>query len=350
MAEEIEKRGLCGICPSGCGVKITMKEGRLHRIKPMQGHPLGIVCTRGVHAEEIIYSSDRLRFPMKRIGNRGERKLERVSWEEAFELSAQLIKGVVEKYGPEAMAIYSGRGGFEDSLRDIYSVGGHDYVCLNFLFPLGSPNTFTCSSICNNSHRVLAPVSTLGASFDHLFPDFKNSDRIVVWGSNPATDSPPINLKRILEAKEQGAKVVVIDPLRSYTAEKADEWVGIRPGTDGALALGMAHVLMEKGLYDADFADDWTHGFGEFKEYVKEFPPEKVEKITWVNAKKIERLAEDFAKPKTSLLLHTGLEYTNSGVQNIRAILTLWALTGNLDRQGGLVFERLRLLPFEETG
>ena len=349
MAEEIEKKGLCGICPSGCGVKITMKEGRLHRIKPMQGHPLGIVCTRGVHAEEIIYSSDRLRFPMKRIGNRGERKLERVSWEEAFELSAQLIKGVVEKYGPEAMAIYSGRGGFEDSLRDIYSVGGHDYVCLNFLFPLGSPNTFTCSSICNNSHRVLAPVSTLGASFDHLFPDFKNSDRIVVWGSNPATDSPPINLKRILEAKEQGAKVVVIDPLRSYTAEKADEWVGIRPGTDGALALGMAHVLMEKGLYDADFADDWTHGFGEFKEYVKEFPPEKVEKITWVNAKKIERLAEDFAKPKTSLLLHTGLEYTNSGVQNIRAILTLWALTGNLDRQGGLVFRTPQASPIRRN-
>jgi anaerobic selenocysteine-containing dehydrogenase len=345
----IIKKGLCGICPSGCGIEITLRDGKLHRIKPRQDHPLGIVCRRGIHAEEIIYSPDRLRFPMKRIGNRGEGKLERVSWKEAFELSAQLIKGVVERYGPEAMAIYSGRGGFEDSLRDIFTVGGHDYVCLNFLFPLGSPNTFTCSSICNNSHRVLAPVTTLGTSFDHLFPDFKNTDRVVVWGSNPATDSPPINLRRILEAKNRGAKVVVIDPLKSYTAEKADEWVGVRPGTDGALALGMAHVLMEKGFYDTIFADDWTHGFREFREYVREFPPEKVEKITWVKKREIERLAEDFAKPRTSLLLHTGLEYTNSGVQNIRAILTLWALTGNLDRQGGLVFRTPQVSPIRRN-
>jgi len=350
MAEKIgKKKGLCGICPSGCGIEVTLQEGRLHRIKPMQGHPLGIVCTRGVHAEEIIYSPDRLSFPMKRVADRGKGKLERISWEEAFEISAHLIKKVVEKYGPEAIAIYSGRGGFEQSLLDMFTTGGHDQVCSNFLFPLGSPNTFSCSSLCNNSHRVLAPVSTFGTSFDHLFPDFENSDQIVVWGSNPATDSPPINLKKILEAKNRGAKVVVIDPLKSYTAEKADEWIGIRPGTDGALALGMAHVIMVRGLYDSAFADDWAHGLGEFREYVKEFPPEKVEKITWVNAKQIERLAEDFAMPRTSLLLHTGLEYTNSGVQNIRALLILWALTGNLDRPGGLVFRMPQASPVRKN-
>jgi anaerobic selenocysteine-containing dehydrogenase len=275
---------------------------------------------------------------MRRIGNRGEGKLERISWEEAFELSARLIQRVVEKYGPETMAIYSGRGGFEQSLVDIFTTGGQDHICSNFLFPLGSPNTFSCSSLCNNSHRVLAPVSTFGTSYDHLFPDFEQGDRIIVWGSNPATDSPPINLKKILEAKARGAKIIVIDPLKTYTAEKADEWIGIRPGTDGALALGMAHVIMREGLYDTAFADDWTYGLGEFREYVRGFPPEKVEKITWVKASKIEKLAEDLAKEKTSLLLHTGLEYTNSGVQNIRAILIFWALAGNLDRPGGLVF------------
>ena len=345
MTSKTIKKGLCGICPSGCGVEITLKEGRLRHIKPMEGHPLGIVCTRGVHAEEVIYSPDRIQFPMKRIGNRGEGKLERISWDEAFKLSARLIHGVVEKYGPEAVAIYSGRGGFEESLRDIFTAGGHDHICLNFFFPLGSPNTFSCSSLCNNSHRVLAPVTTFGTSLDHLSPDFKGSDRIVVWGSNPATDSPPINLKKILEAKDRGAKVIVIDPLKTYTAEKADEWIGIRPGTDGALALGMAHVMMEKGLYDTAFADDWTHGLGEFKEYVKGFPPEKVEKITWVKAEKIKTLVEDLAKPKTSLLLHTGLEYTNSGVQNIRAVLIFWALAGNLDRPGGLVFRMPQVSP-----
>ena len=239
MAEKKVKKGLCGICPSGCGVEITKDGERLHQIKPMEGHPLGIVCTRGIHAEEVVYSPDRLQSPMKRVGNRGEGKLERISWEEAFEISSQRIKGVVNKYGPEAMAIYSGRGGFEQSLLDMFTTGGYDTICSNFLFPLGSPNSFSCSSLCNNAHRVLAPVATFGTTFDHLFPDFERSDRIVVWGANPATDSPPINLRKILEAKDRGTKIVVIDPLKTYTAEKADEWIGIRPGTDGALALGI---------------------------------------------------------------------------------------------------------------
>lgn len=335
---ENTKKGLCGICPSGCAVEITMKGERLHRIKPMEGHPLGIVCTRGVHAEEIIYSPDRIKFPMKRIGNRGEGKWERISWDEALELSSRLMRGIVEKYGPEAMAIYSGRGGFEQSLLDMFATTGHDSICSNFLIPLGSPNTFSCSSLCNNAHRVIAPLATLGTSLDYLFPDFERSDQIVVWGSNPATDSPPLNLKRILEAKHRGAKVIVIDPLKTYTAEKADEWIGIRPGTDGALALAMANVILENGHYDRSFADEWTHGFGEFKQYIRTFSLKETEKITWIRAEEIKRLAEDLAKPKTSLLLHTGLEYTNSGVQNIRALLILWALTGNLDRPGGLVF------------
>jgi anaerobic selenocysteine-containing dehydrogenase len=181
-------------------------------------------------------------------------------------------------------------------------------------------------------------MATFGTPFNHLFPDFERSDQIVVWGANPATDSPPINLKKILKAKERGNKVVVIDPLKTYTAEKADEWIGIRPGTDGALALGIAHVMMEKGSYDLAFADDWTYGLREFREYVKEFSPKVVEKITWVKAECIERLARDLTQLRTAPLIHTGLEYTNSGIQNIRAILTLWALSGNFDRPGGLVF------------
>jgi anaerobic selenocysteine-containing dehydrogenase len=148
-----------------------------------------------------------------------------------------------------------------------------------------------------------------------------------------------------LAAKDRGTRVLVIDPLKSYTAEKADEWIGIRPGTDGALALGMANVMMGKGLYDMAFADDWTYGLREFREYVRGFSPEKVEKITWVKAERIERLAEDLSRKRTSILLHTGLEYTNSGVQNIRAILILWALSGNFDRPGGLVF-RMAQPPF----
>ncbi len=326
-----------------------MDGDRLHQIRPLEGHPFGIVCTRGVHSEEVIYSPDRLQFPMKRVGKRGEGQWQRISWEEAFEISARLIKRIVEEYGAEAMAIYSGRGGFEESLRDLFTTGGQDRICLNLLFPLGSPNTFSCSSLCNNAHRVLAPVATFGTSFDRLFPDFEQCEQIIVWGSNPATDSPPINLREILKAKKRGAKVIVIDPLKTYTAEKSDEWIGIRPGTDGALALGLAHVILAKGLWDSTFVDDWTFGFEEFREYVKGFSPEEVEKITWVKGETIEGLAGDLTRLKTALLLHTGLEYTNSGVQNIRALLILWALTGNFDRPGGLVFGMHPPLPLKRN-
>ncbi len=315
----------------------------------MEGHPLGIVCTRGVHSEEIIYSKDRIQYPMKRAGKRGEGQWERISWEEAFETSARLIKKVAREYGPEAMAIYSGRGGFEESLRDLFAVGGQDRICYNLLFPLGSPNTFSCSSLCNNAHRVLAPMATFGASFDRLFPDFGHCEQIIVWGSNPATDSPPINLREILKAKRRGVKVIVIDPLKSYTAEKANEWIGIRPGTDGALALGLAQVILTQGVWDSTFVDDWTYGFEEFREYVKGFSPTEVEKITWIKSEKIEKLAGDLSRLKTTLLLHTGLEYTNSGVQNIRAILTLWGLSGNFDKPGGLVFWMPQPLPLQRN-
>jgi anaerobic selenocysteine-containing dehydrogenase len=315
----------------------------------MKNHPLGIVCTRGLHSEEVVYAPDRLRSPMKRTGRRGEGRFANISWEEAFETSANLIQGVVKKYGPEAMAIYSGRGGFEQSVVDMFATGGHDTIALNFLFPLGSPNTFSCASLCNNSHRVLAPITTLGAPLERLFPDFERAERIVVWGSNPATDSPPINLKRILQAKRRGAKIVVIDPLRTQTAEIADEWIGIRPGTDGALALGIARLLLERGRVDTAFIDDWTHGFEEFREYVGSFSLERVERTTRVQRSRIEKLAEEVSLERSALLLHTGLEYANSGVQNMRAALTLWALTGNLDREGGLVFRMPQRSPLRRN-
>ncbi|OGP65177.1 MAG: hypothetical protein A2169_09315, partial [Deltaproteobacteria bacterium RBG_13_47_9] len=213
----------------------------------------------------------------------------------------------------------------------------------------GSPNTFSCSSLCNNAHRAIGPLATYGTTYDFLFPDFKQCEQIVVWGSNPATDSPPNNLKSLLEAKKRGAKVVVIDPLKTYTAVKADEWIGIRPGTDGALALGIANAMIEKGSYDAAFVDDWTHGFGEFREYIKRFTPKEVEKITGVGTQKIERLAEDLHRLKTAPLHYTGLEYTDSGVQNIRSLLILFALSGNLDRPGGLVFRMTQKVPLRRS-
>jgi anaerobic selenocysteine-containing dehydrogenase len=171
------------------------------------------------------------------------------------------------------------------------------------------------------------------------YPDFEDTDLIVIWGTNPPTDSPPDKVKKILGAKRRGAKVIVIDQMRSDMAKKTDQWIGVRPGTDGALALGMMHVIINKRLYDKEFVRDWTVGFEELRDYVQKFPPERAEKITRVPRETIVETARAIAAAKgASLVMFSGLEYSNSGVQSIRAVLCLWAITGNIDVPGGLAF------------
>jgi anaerobic selenocysteine-containing dehydrogenase len=146
-------------------------------------------------------------------------------------------------------------------------------------------------------------------------------------------------VKKILDAKKRGARVIVIDHMRSDMAKKADQWIGVRSGTDGALALSMINVIVNEGLYDEAFVRDWTVGFEELRQYVQQYPPEVAESITRVPRETIVEMAREIAGAKgVSLVMYTGLEYTNSGVQNIRAVLSLWAITGNLDTPGGLVF------------
>lgn len=334
--------GLCGVCPAGCAVKITIENGRICRTAPLKGHPQGVCCPRGTHAAEIIYSPDRLRYPLKRIGPRGAGHFVRVSWDEALDAIADQLKTIALQYGPQSVCMYTGRGTFERSLWELLSPAGvRESSAWNLLFPFGSPNTTGVGAICYVSHGVIAPATTYGVWDIDTFADIENSDLVVIWGDNPATDSPPINLKRIRDAQAGGAQVVVIDHRRTQTVRATKgQWIGVRPGTDGALALGMCQVVIEEGLYDRDFVDNWALGFEEFKAYVARFTPERVEEITWVPAAEVRRLAHRLVEAKgASLVSYTGLEYTNSGIQNIRAVLTLWALTGNLDVPGGKVIK-----------
>jgi anaerobic selenocysteine-containing dehydrogenase len=334
--------GLCGICPAGCGVKISMEDGRIHRIAPWKGHPQGICCPRGAHAPEIVYSRDRLLYPQKRVGPRGAGQFVRASWDEVLDTIAHQFKRIARQYGPQAVCTYTGRGTFERSLCDLLTPAGvPESSAWNLLFPFGSPNTTGVGAICYVAHGVIAPVTTFGVWDVDTFPDIEHSDLIVVWGDNPATDSSPINLNRIRAAQKKGAEVIVIDHRRSETVRATrGRWIGIRPGTDGALALGMIHVVIEEGLYDREFVKKWTVGFEELKAYVAQFSPARVERISLVPADEIRRTARALAKASgAALVSYTGLEYTNSGTQNIRAVLILWALTGNLDVPGGKVIK-----------
>jgi anaerobic selenocysteine-containing dehydrogenase len=332
--------GICGICPGGCGVTIKLVDGKIDSLSPLKDHPVGVVCVRGLHAREIVYSKDRLQYPLLRTGERGEGKFERIGWDEALDRIAEAFQKIKREYGAEAVMSYFGRGSFDNNLTDLFAARGIPCQGVSgFLFPFGSPNGTGCSSVCYVSYGIFASVSTIGAQMDTTYADFNRTDLIVLWGSNPPTDSPPSRVKKILEAKKRGAKVIAIDHMRSDIAKMADQWVGVRSGTDGALALSMLHVIINERLYDEAFVQNWTVGFAELSQYVQQFPPEKAQAITRVPKETITALAREVAKSKgASLAMYTGLEYTSSGVQNIRSVLSLWAITGNLDVPGGLVF------------
>ena len=343
--------GICGICPGGCGVNIELVDGKVEKVFPIKGHPIGVVCVRGVHAREIIYSNDRLKHPLRRVGKRGEGKFEPVSWNDALTSIAESFRKIKDRHGAEAVMAYFGRGSFDPKTTDLFGTRGVPVQgSSGFLFPFGSPNGSGVSAVCYVSYGVLAAMTTLGTDMHSTYSDFENTDLVVIWGANPPTDSPPDKVKKIFQARKRGARVIVIDHMRSDMAKKADQWIGIRPGTDGALALSMMNVIINERLYDEEFVQNWTTGFDALREYVKQFPPEIAEKITRVPRETIREAARLIAKAGgASLVMYTGLEYTNSGVQNIRAVLSLWAITGNLDAPGGLLFRPRNPVRFQRV-
>jgi anaerobic selenocysteine-containing dehydrogenase len=319
---------ICGVCPGGCAIIASLENGKLIGAEPDRENPYGALCVRGRAAAEIVYSSDRLTVPLIRAGERGEGKFRRATWDEALNLAARHMQDIRSRYGAPAMMYHYGRGAFEQSVNEF----GKDW-----LYPFGSPNVAGVGSLCAVSANILAPLPTFGFRGWNLQRDIESSNLIVAWGANPLTDSPPFTLPKIINAQKRGAMLIAIDPMRSDIAARAQEWLPVRSGTDGALALGMLRVVINENLYDREFVDKWTVGFDQLKEYVQSFTPEEVERITKTPAMSIVKLARDIAAAKhASLIMYTGLEYTNSGVQNIRAVLLLWALTGNLDVPGGL--------------
>ena len=337
-----EKRAICGICPAGCWVTVTYDEkGMLAKVRPDENSHLGMICKLGEHSAEIVYSKDRLRYPMRRKGPKGTYEFERISWDDAYNIIVENLKEIKEESGPEATAIYTGRGSFELAMCDIFQPKGVAVSSASsVLFPFGSPNTLGVGALCYVSFAMIAPHITMGGMLINMFSDIENAQLIVVWGSNPATDCPPLDLNRIVNAQKQGAKVIVIDPRKTMIAKLADtEWIPIRPGTDGALALGMCNVLIEEELYDEEFVKDWSVGFDDFARYVQHFRPDAVESITGIPAETIRTLARRIAEANgASPVMYSGLEYSDSGVQAIRATMVLWALAGQLDVPGGRCF------------
>jgi cysteine sulfinate desulfinase/cysteine desulfurase-like protein/anaerobic selenocysteine-containing dehydrogenase len=333
------RKGICGLCPAGCWIEAVYDEaGRIARVLPDTSSELGVTCKLAEHASEIIYSPNRILNPLLRKGPKGTLDFEEIPWDRAYDLMVTHLNRIKAESGPQAAAVYTGVGTFEPSFCDIYQPAGvATSSASSVLFPYGSPNTMGVGALCYVAYGMMAPHLTTGRMIMDMFNDVEKSELVVVWGANPATDLPPVNLEKILEARRRGARVVVIDPRRTATARLTEaDWVPIRPGTDGALALGLCNVLLEEELHDEGFARNWTTGFEPFTRYVQHYRAETVEGITGVPAERIRSLARELAAARgASQYMYTGLEYSNSGVQAIRATIVLWALAGQLDVPGG---------------
>jgi anaerobic selenocysteine-containing dehydrogenase len=342
-----ERQGICGLCfhSPGCGVIVHFDEqGKIDRLTPDPDAPMGnVLCPITASARQIIYSESRIKQPLKRKGPKGKLDFEPITWDEAFEIIVEKMQEIKAAHGPESIAFYAGTGTYERAFKDAFQLGGSQiYLSSSILFPFGSPNTFGVGAPCYTALGVLAPQVTMGCLHIDMFSDIDNSDLIIVWGTDPSTSTPPEMFTRIVRAANEGARIIVIDPRQTASANLPGSlWVPIRPGSDGALALGLSHILIRDGLVDQAFVEDWTQGYEEFAEYVKEFTPERVSNITGVPEAVIQELAEEIADAEgASYVMYTGLEYTKSGVQNIRAVMVLWALAGQLDVEGGRCFVR----------
>lgn len=349
---EVKKNQICGVCPGGCIVDMTFESGKLVSQSAAKDSPYGRICVRGKHAPEILYSEDRLTVPLIRIGKKGEGKFRQATWEEALDYTAEHFLRIADVYGPQALISHAGRGAFEQSVTDYLGISDpRNKQTASFFEPLGSPNVATVGSLCYCSFGVFAPMTTFGMNGPNIVPDIDNTDYLVVWGSNPATNSPPFLFYQVLAAKKRGCKMVAIDHFKTDICQRADQAVYVRSGTDGALVLALIHVIIKEKRYDASFVENYTHGFPELCNYVETFTPEYAAAITGVPAETIIELARELSSQKTAaLLMYTGLEYSNSGVQTIRGTYILWALLGWIDVPGGMLLQQgkpgKRMVPF----
>lgn len=326
---------MCGPGP-GCGIYAIVREGRFVGVEGMEESPLnrGRLCPKAHAAPQWVYSPQRLKYPLRRIGVKGEGKFERISWDEAIETIAAKLKEQKAKYGPESLAILSpARRGYSSYLT-------------RFLMAHGSPN-YGHSGICS-MQRLLAFSYTIGGRPQ---PDISRTNLLLVWGAQPVySGSCRGYLKQFLDGKARGMKIVAIKPTMEPDVALSDIWVPIRPGTDAALALAMLNVIIHEKLYDLAFVEQWTYGFDELVVHVQKYTTEWAGQITGVPALQIRDIARLYATTKPAAIdAGNGLEHAPSCNDAVRAIAILMAITGNLDRPGGNVFPDRGAGPFPKT-
>ena len=313
-------------CPDSCAMLVDVKDERIVNVRGNPDHPFtrGGLCVKVNNYGERVHSPDRVLYPMRRSGAKGSGRFERVSWDDALGEIKQRWGALIDEFGATAILPYSYLGAM-GVLNGLFAGDA-------FFNKLGS--TITERTFCG-SGAATGYFMTLGDSSGMDPESFAHSKYIVIWACN----SISTNLHHwpfIAEAQNNGAKVVVIDPVRTRTAKKADWHLAIRPGTDGALALGMMHVIIGEGLADDDYVARYTIGFKDLEARAEEYPPDKVARITGLDAEDIRQLAREFAAAQPSAIrMGIVIERSPGGGQAARALSSLPALVGVWRNPGG---------------
>ncbi|HEX2442539.1 MAG TPA: molybdopterin-dependent oxidoreductase [Vicinamibacterales bacterium] len=320
-------RGACGHdCPDTCGWVVEVRNGTAERMYGDPEHPFtrGTLCAKVNHYLERVYHPDRVLHPLKRVGPKGEGRFARVTWDEALADIAARWKAIIEESGAEAILPYSSAG-----VQGLIQQASID----RRLF-----GSMGCSDLDRNicgavAHAGLSATIGTGTGIDP--EDVVHSRYVVLWGTNTIVTNLHF-WPFVREAQGRGAKIVVVDPIRTRTAEAADWHIQIKPASDAALALAMMHVIIRDGLVDTDYVSKYAVGYDALAERAREYSPERVSDTVGLMVEEIERFAREYATTQPSLLRPLiGPEHHRNGAMMFRTFGCLPTLTGAWRHRGG---------------
>ena len=327
---EKEIYSLCFMCSIRCPIKVLVESGQ---VKWIEGNPHvpgmeGSLCPRGSAGISLLYDSERIQSPMIRIGERGEGKWRKATWDEALDYAADKLKQVIQTHGPQSVVF-----GERTNLST--------HVSKAFMKAIGSPNHFTHDALCKGSVNT-ACRSLFGYTDAQMGMDLKNSRHVVLYGRNIFEAISVKEVNNLMDALSAGAKLTYIDPRVSITATKASRYWMIRPGTDLALNYALIHVILAERLYDAAFVERWISGLPELRNFVRSYTPEWAEQETGIPAAEIVALAREVSNVKPSVIFHFGYRGAHHAneIYMRRSILILNALMGSIEAKGGLFFKK----------
>lgn len=321
MAVEVEGEAV----PGPDGARVNSQFGKIKGFIGDRDHPLsqGYLCVKGKASVDYMDAPDRVIYPQKRVGERGSGEWERVSWDEALDDIATRMNAIIDEHGARAISVQA--------------LPPKEYYAYDlFLEAIGSPTFFKHDAHNCFTPQLMSDMLTYGSLATYInFMDVEECDTFILWGVN-LTETNGSKAVRVGDAvRRNGAKTIVVDPRPTRSAQKADLWLRIRPGTDAALAMGMINIMIQNDWVDDDFVAEWTVGFDELKERAAAYTPEKTSEITWIPVEDIIEATRLFATSKRSALYtFIGATMGGNSISTLRLMGFLPALTGRIDQAG----------------